>query len=157
MRQILAELPLPGDHPSRAARTVRSVTVNLAESPLAWLRCRGRIELRQFLAGEKLRQDYERAGLPQRVTMLWDAAPADKTSRGPMDHGTATVGQIDAKRRFFAAIDHVGTGLSEILWRVICACEGLPNAEKELGWPTRSGRVVLTLALDRLAEHYRIG
>ncbi len=156
MRQVLVEQSIPGDGADRTARTVRSITVNLAESPLGWLRCRGRIELRQFLAGEKLRQDYERAGLPQRTTMLWDAAPIDKISRGPMDHATATAGQIDARRRFFAAIDHVGSGLSEILWRVICACEGLPSAEKELGWPSRSGRVVLTLALDRLAAHYRI-
>ena len=32
----------------------------------------------------------------------------------------------------------------------------LPAAEKALGWPARAGRLVLTLALDRLADHYRL-
>jgi hypothetical protein len=39
---------------------------------------------------------------------------------------------------------------------VICAGEALPVAEKGLGWPARAGRLVLTLALDRLADHYRL-
>jgi hypothetical protein len=30
-------------------------------------------------------------------------------------------------------------------------------AESPLGWPARAGRLVLTLALDRLADHYRLG
>ncbi|WP_255266854.1 DUF6456 domain-containing protein, partial [Sphingomonas adhaesiva] len=40
--------------------------------------------------------------------------------------------------------------------RVVCAGEGLPASERALGWPTRSGRLVLTLALDRVADHYRL-
>ena len=65
-----------------------------------------------------------------------------------------TGAQIAAKRRFDAAIAGVGRGLSDVLWRVVCAGEGLPAAEKALGWPTRSGRLVLTMALDRLGDHY---
>jgi Domain of unknown function (DUF6456) len=32
----------------------------------------------------------------------------------------------------------------------------VPVAEKNLGWPSRSGRLVLALALDRVADYYRI-
>jgi len=32
----------------------------------------------------------------------------------------------------------------------------VPVAEQALGWPTRAGRLVLTLALDRVANYYRI-
>ena len=129
----------------------RRVTVNLAESPLGWLRARGLVDARLFEAGERLRADYEMAALGPRVTMRWEAR-VDGGSTG-LDPATA---QIAAKRRFDAAVDAVGPGLNDVLWRVVCACEGLPAAEKALGWPVRAGRVVLTLALDRLASHYRI-
>ena len=49
-----------------------------------------------------------------------------------------------------------GAGLSDILWRIVCAGEGMRDAESALGWPARSGKVVLGLALDRVADHYRI-
>lgn len=139
-----------------ARRRVRSVTVNLAESPLGWLRARGMVNDRQFEAGERLRADYETAALGPRVTMAWDPSPVARGRRGPdapIDPGLA---QISAKRRFDAAIAAAGTGLADILWRVVCAGEAVPAAERALGWPARSGRLVLGLALDRLADHYRL-
>ncbi len=147
MAQILAERRLRG-------AGNRSVTINTAESPLAWLAARGRISDRQLLAGEQLRGDWERAGLAPGVTMRWDPSPrGDRHSPGAPD---ATTAQIDAKRRFDAASAHVGAGLSDVLWRVVCAGEGLADAERGLGWPARAGKLVLGLALDRLADFYRI-
>ncbi|WP_448501590.1 DUF6456 domain-containing protein, partial [Sphingomonas sp.] len=67
-----------------------------------------------------------------------------------------TLAQIAARRRFDAAIAALGGGLSDVAWRVLCAGEGLPDAERALGWPARAGRLVLTLALDRLGDHYRL-
>lgn len=131
------------------ARGGRSVTVNLRESPLAWLAARGLVTARQLEAGERLRADYERAQLGPSVTMAWSVR-VDGGGEG-MDPTTA---QITAKRRFHAAVDAVGPGLADILWRVVCAGEGMPVAEKALGWPVRAGRVVLGLALDRVASHY---
>jgi len=64
--------------------------------------------------------------------------------------------QIDAKRRFHEALETAGPGLSDILWRVVCAGEGMRDAETALGWPARAGKLVLGLALDRLAQYYRI-
>ncbi|MEG3182003.1 DUF6456 domain-containing protein [Sphingomonas sp. LT1P40] len=137
-----------------ARRAGRRVTVNLAESPLGWLRSRGLVNSRQFEAGERLRGDYEMAALGPRVTMSWDAAPTARRGGVPGGGLDPTLSQISAKRRFDAAVAAAGPGLSDILWRVVCAGEAMPDAEKALGWPARAGRLVLTLALDRLADHY---
>ena len=135
------------------ARGGRSVKVNVAESPLGWLAARGLVDARQIEAGERLRGDYERSLIAPRVTMCWEGARVDGGGGGGLDPTTA---QVASKQRFDAAIVAVGQGLSDILWRVICAGEGLPLAERGFGWPARAGRVVLTLALDRLADHYRL-
>ena len=135
-------------------RRGRSVAVNVAESPLTWLASRGLLDRRQVEAGERLRADHERAAIAPRVTMRWDATRVDG---GGGERPDATTAQLASKRRFDAALAAVGGGLSDILWRVVCAGEGMPAAERALGWPSRAGRVVLTLALDRLADHYRLG
>ncbi len=133
------------------------VDVDLEESPLAWLARRGMVTARQLDAGEQLRRDYEMASLGPRVTMRWDAGPGAPRRRGPHEPMDASSAQIAAKARFEAAIGAAGPGLSDILWRVACAGEGLSLAEKALGWPTRSAKLVLGLALDRVAAHYGMG
>lgn len=137
-----------------ARRPRRSVTINLAESPLSWLRSRGHVDARQFEAGERLRLDYETAALGPRVTMRWDASPRAGGRRGPAEALDPTLAQIAARRRFDAAVAAAGSGLADILWRVVCAGEGLIAAERALGWPSRAGKLVLGLALDRIADHY---
>lgn len=153
----LAECELTSEGPRRkqgAGKKRRSVTVNLAESPIAWLYARGHLDERLFEAGEALRRDYERAQLSPNVTMRWDPVRVKTTG----DVGLSpTERQIAAKQRFDGAIAEAGKGLAEILWRVVCAGEGLPDAEKALEWPARSGKLVLKLALDRVADFYRIG
>jgi hypothetical protein len=134
----------------------RSVTVNLGESPLSWLRARGHVDARQFEAGERLRGDYEIAALGPNVTMRWDASPRAPRRRGADEPLDPTHAQIAAKRRFDAAVAAVGPGLADILWRVVCAGEGLVASERALGWPSRAGKLVLGLALDRAADHYRL-
>jgi Domain of unknown function (DUF6456) len=135
----------------------RTFSVNVAESPLSWLRARNLVDARQFEAGERLRADYEMASLGPSVTMRWDASPIAKGPRGAPVGIDPTMAQLSAKQRFDRAIEGVGRGLSDILWRIVCAGESLPEAEKAMGWPTRSGRVVLTLALDRLGDVYGLG
>ena len=157
--RLLAEQAIAGDlgvtsRPGR--RAARSVTVNLAESPLGWLRSRDLVSARQFDAGEQLRGDWERACLAPSTTMRWEATPPGRTARAAHDPAAATTAQLAARRRFDAAVAAVGGGLSELLWRIVCAGEGMREAESALGWPARSGKVVLGLALDRVADHYRI-
>ena len=127
--------------------------MNVAESPLGWLRARGHVSARQYDAGEQLRGDWEMAQLGPRITMRWSAAPAGK-GRGAPEPLDPTLAQISARRRFDGAVDSVGPGLGDILWRVVCAGEGMRDAERALAWPARAGKLVLGLALDRLADHY---
>lgn len=134
----------------------RSVTVNLAESPLGWLLSRRLVSKRQFDAGERLRGDWERGQLSPRVTMAWGGAPVARSRGGSAQAPDLHGAQIDARKRFEAAVASAGPGLADILWRVVCAGEGMRDAETALGWPARAGKVVLTLALDRLADHYRM-
>jgi hypothetical protein len=158
--RLLAERPVPQDGRERGVGRgrppARSVTANLAESPLGWLRSRGHVGERQFAAGELLRRDWERSGLPPRVTMRWDAPPPDRSPRGPAEPVAATNAQLAARLRFEKAVKALGPGLSDIAWRIVCAGEGMREAETALAWPARAGKLVLTMALDRLAEHYRL-
>lgn len=134
---------------------------NLGESPLAWLARRrdklGRpwLEPVEAAAGERLREEFHRAGSLGRLTMNWDGAPRVDGGRGPglepAERGRA------AKDRIAAALEAAGPGLREILEHVCLAETALEAAERSLGLPRRSGKTVLKLALQRLVAHYRMG
>lgn len=142
--------------------TRRPVLVNGAESPLGRLRSRkdrnGRplISAEQYEAGERLRADYWFAHLPQRVTSNWSAfAPAARTRRGAPSSAAALRDEaIAAKERVMRALTAVGPEVSGVLVDICCELKGLEEAEKEGGWPARAGKVVLQIALTRLARHY---
>ena len=137
---------------------IRAVAVDLSESPLAWLARRkgrdgqGLISPAQLAAGERLRADFTRAGLTPRVTTDWSGG-----GRGSAGAEGWTDVMIAAKRRMQAALRAVGPELSGTLLDVCCFLKGLEAVEQERGWPARTGRVVLCLALDRLAAHYGLG
>ena len=139
-----------------ATSATRSVTVNLGESPLSWLHSRGHLTDRQLLAGEKLRGDYESSSLGPRVTMRWERTSRSQGRRGAPDFADQTERMLSAKTRFDAALKVLGPDLCDIAWRVICAGESLPVAERQMVWPARSGKLVLRIALDRLAGYYRV-
>lgn len=154
-----------GHHPERLAERIidgpdgrkHCVTVNLGESPVSWLHARGMLSRRQYDAAETIRRDWERAAMGARVTMNWESAAApSRTRRGASGVPDPTLRQLAARDRLHGALDAAGAGLSDILWRVACACESLGAAEQALGWPTRAGKLVLGFALDRIADFYRI-
>lgn len=130
----------------------RALRVNLAESPLARLKGRGLIDATQFAAGEKLRRDYTLAQLSPRMGVDL-SRPVVSGGRGM---GADTIGDIAvaARQRFSRAMAAAGPGLSDLAFEVCCDLKALEGAEEKRGWSRRSGRVVLMLALDRLAAHY---
>jgi len=134
-----------------------SVLLDEGESPLAWLaRRRGRdgrpfIEPHQLLAGERLRADFTRAHMMPRTTSNWESPMAGR--KGPSSaHFTDTM--IAARQRVHNALDGVGPEFSGLLLDVCCFLKRLEDIERERAWPARSAKVVLQLALDRLARHY---
>ena len=149
--RLMSTRLVAGDAPGR-----RRVPVNLAESPLAWLTRRGMVTARQFDAGERLRDDFARAATMPSVTMRWDGAPSGSGARGAPPAADPSASRLQARLRFDAAVAAAGPGLGDVLWRVVCMGEGLETAERALGWPTRAGKLVLCLALDRVAAFYRL-
>ena len=133
------------------------VLVNDSESPLAWLaRRKGRdgrtmIDHHQFIAGEKLRADFTRGHLTPRVTASWSGIAR---TRNPGGGGEIADVVIAARQRVRLALEACGPEFSGVLMDVCCFLRGLEDVERERGWPSRSAKVVLQLALDRLARHY---
>jgi len=131
----------------------RSVVINDGESPLGWLKKRGLIDETQFDAGERLRRDFTIAQLTPRMGVDW-SAPVVLGSRGAKSGSDLPETVLAAKQRFALALKAVGPGLSDLLFDVCCHLIGLEAAERTKGWPQRSAKVVLQIALDRLAVHY---
>ncbi len=134
---------------------------NLGESPLAWLARRKDgdgvpwLTTRELAAGEKLRVDFYRSGLIGRLTMDWSGQPRASGSRGR--GGDPAERALSAKTRVRQALEAVGPELSPMLERICFLGSALEAAERDLGVPRRTGKVVLKLALQRLAAHYRLG
>jgi hypothetical protein len=132
------------------------------ESPLAWLaRRRGRdgrplLDAAQVAAGERLRADFTFAGLGARVTMDWAAFGAAGSGGGGGRGGAAELSDqaLAARERVRRALSALGPELAGVALDVCCFLVGLEEVERSRGWPVRSGKVVLAIALDRLAEHY---
>jgi hypothetical protein len=140
----------------------RRLRFNLAESPLSVLGRKRDKDGSAYLtadlieAGERLREDFELAQIGPRVTQNWERFLTAGGTRGVSGGRGPGEGPGDARSRVAKAMEALGPGLSDIVFRVCCFLEGLETAEKRLGWSARSGKVVLKIALERLAMHYRI-
>ncbi|WP_246742478.1 DUF6456 domain-containing protein [Microvirga splendida] len=135
------------------------VRIDTEESPLDWLRRRRdrngapMIDETAYQAGERLRTDIMLAGLLPGVTARWDAMP--KTG-GPASPGEATERMVAARQRLRHAFDAIGGDFSDLLLDLCGFLKGLEQIERERQWPARSAKIVVRLALTRLAEHYGI-
>ena len=150
---------------NKSPNTTPSLCFNESESPLYRLHFRktangtSAISQVQFVAGEKLRIDYESARFERRITASWDAARTGSSGHASIsDNHIAdlTIKALDARRRVHNAFDAVGPELAGMLYYVCCLAGGLEQAERLLRYPQRSGKAVLAMALTRLARHYRL-
>lgn len=125
----------------------------VTESPLVGLSRRKDRDGSRFLkpeqvgAGERLRQDYELSHIRFHDDEDWQETIAVKAADLPPAAQAA-------RTRLVAALDDLGPGLSDVLVRCCCMLDGLEKAEKKLGWSSRSGKIVLRIALTRLIRHY---
>lgn len=134
------------------------VTVNVAESPLAWLASRkdrnGRPLLSpvQFQAGERLRSDFTLASMTPRMSANWEGSVSSQRGGGGSAPMTERV--VAARKRVHMAMDGAGPEFSGLLIDVCCFLKGLEQVERERQWPPRSAKLVLQLGLDCLTRHY---
>jgi hypothetical protein len=165
-RRLSAGDEFAAQHQDRKVRILdfegirRPAIVNDNESPLRWLATRkdkaGKpmLESYQVEAGERLRADYQFAGLTSKVTSSWNPAASANSSGGANDAAAHLDNIMAARQRVVRAVAAVGPELAGILVDVCCHLRGLEDAEKNEGWPQRSGKVILQLALTKLARHY---
>jgi Domain of unknown function (DUF6456) len=158
---FMAQHQVWGEKPVRADDgTIRKIRVNLAESPLATLARRKGRDGKAFLsmdlvqAGEKLREDFERAQMGPRVAQNWERFLTGSDRGSGFRDGGMAEGPREARDRVTRALDDMGPGLADVVMRVCCFLEGLESAEKRLGWSARSGKIVLKIGLQRLLKHY---
>ncbi len=130
-----------------------------AESPLLWMARRKdksgetMIGPAAFAAGERLRADLTFSGMLPRVTMDWSGRmPGARGGDGATLNPTEAA--IAARQRVDRALRGVGPEFSGLLLDLCGFAKGLELIELEHGWPARSAKVVVRLALASLARHY---
>ncbi|MFV0359988.1 DUF6456 domain-containing protein [Tropicimonas sp.] len=137
----------------------RRVRYNMAESPVVTLSRRREkdgtpfLNREQVVAAERLREDFELAQMGPRVTQNWERFLTGG-ARGGFSTGGPGTGPESARERVARALEYLGPGLGDMVLRCCCFLEGLEATEKRMNWSARSGKIVLRIALDRLARHY---
>ncbi|MEL7273049.1 MAG: DUF6456 domain-containing protein [Pseudomonadota bacterium] len=138
-----------------------TVTLNMAESPLARLRKRRTQEGNPFLsdaafaAGEKLRMDFTKGQMTPRVTASWDMTLVSRKGQGGASGAVELSNHaLDARNRLNGALDALGPDLSGVVSDVCCYLKGLERVERERKWPPRSAKILLRAGLELLARHY---
>lgn len=138
----------------------QAVRIDAAESPLAWLHRRrdraGRpyVDAAAFAAGERLRADLTIAQILPRITANWTASVSRDRRSAPEQGAAMADAVVAARQRVKRALAAVGPDFAGLLVDVCGFLKGLEQVEGERQWPARSGKLILKLALARLAEHY---
>jgi len=148
----------PASRPlAKCAKAVRVAQ----ETPLQWLARRKDKAGQPMLsptaqaAGERLQQDFMQAGMSPKMSADWSGLPASGFGHqgGGLLPGER---QMAARQRLRLALDACGGELAGVLLDLCCFLKPLETVEHERGWPARSGKVILKLALSALMRHYGV-
>lgn len=149
----------PFDPNTKAASEGRPrVRYGIVDTPLVLLSRRRDRDGNRFLseallrAGEQLREDFQMAELDLKGAMEWQKILSQLADCADRD-GVPFAASV-AHDRVMCALRELGPGLGDVVLRCCCLLEGLETAEKNMGWSARSGKIVLRIALQRLARHY---
>lgn len=146
-RTAAAVSPAPPIRPAHTPRATRSRRIAILLG-------------HQAEAAQRLEADFLAAQMVPRTTSNWDrlgSGVVDAGSRHPsglgveVSHRTAS-----AQDRVRRALTDAGPEFAGLLLDLCCFDEGIEIVERKRGWPQRTAKVVLGLALDRLARHYGI-
>ncbi len=107
----------------------------------------------ELAAASRVRQDWERSELGLMRGSDWAAPPNASTARGLSSaQEAAMAARCDARKRVGEALDRLAPPLRRVVERVCLHEQGLETLERSEGWPARSGKLALKLALSQLAE-----
>ncbi|MFN7003560.1 MAG: DUF6456 domain-containing protein [Roseinatronobacter sp.] len=113
------------------------------------------LEANQVQAAERLREDFAMAQLD---AVDWTSAQellkALETRKVPGSN-IAPPGTKAARKRVLEIFRDLGPGLGDVALRCCCRMEGVEAVENALGWSARSGKIVLRIALQRMARLYQ--
>lgn len=101
----------------------------------------------QVSVGERLRQDYE-------ISQAGPETKEDWRSGLAVEGVDLPKAALEARARVVGVLNELGPGLADIVLHCCCFLEGLEKTEKAFGWSSRSGKIVLRIALTRMIRHY---
>ncbi len=115
------------------------------------------LSVAEFAAGEKLRQDYAGSTMGNMSASNWGAVRQGRSAaRAAYCADDRHVRSLDGRRRVMDALAAVGPVLDRVLFSLLLREQDLQTMEQNCHWPKRSGKIVLKIALARLAHFYRL-
>lgn len=137
----------------------RYVRRNLSTRNLERWYAAGKIDERQYQAGDRYRSDWERSGFQQRVTAKYDIVSTGGGDGSYMPSMPGSLTQMDAWRAFNAAQADLGTlapGFDAMAVHDELAQEIDPRQDRTGLFTRRTGMAIVLVCLDRLVAFYRL-
>ncbi|MBI1186893.1 MAG: hypothetical protein GC206_06100 [Alphaproteobacteria bacterium] len=107
----------------------------------------------EMAAASRLRADWDQGQIGLTPMTDWSAPPTSGGARGPGDGRQAALARgLDARARVETALGALAAPLRRAVTAICLEECGLEQVERREGWPPRSAKVALKLALAQLAS-----